>query len=240
MGFSLKKLGKGLLSALPVVGTVIDAMGQHSANKTNIKLSREQMAFQERMSSTEVQRRVQDLLAAGLNPMLAYEGQASAPSGSAAHVEPVTKNTANTAMAVLRQKLELENMGMQNRVLRANEANIKEDTSLKSVTAFQIAANTQQVDLQMQRMVKEMDQMAAQLNLTNAQLKEKQLTNAQLEQIQPLLLQYQMLMNRAEQLGMSEKEVTSKWFEGFMGGGGRISNAAKDILQVLQMLRSTR
>ena len=103
MGFDLGGLISGALGFL----------GGERTNSANAAIAQKQMDFQERMSNTSYQRAVNDMQAAGLNPMLAYmQGGASAPQGSSYQaVDSVNSGVSgyqnSIARDIMRKELEL-------------------------------------------------------------------------------------------------------------------------------------
>jgi hypothetical protein len=90
-----------------ILGGLIGSAGQSSANRANLNIAREQMKFQERMSSTAYQRSAKDLKKAGLNRILALGSPASSPQGASATMQndkamlaQAVQNTALTAAQV--------------------------------------------------------------------------------------------------------------------------------------------
>ncbi len=116
-----------------ILGGIFSGRGQDKANKQNIALMREQMAFQERMSGSAVQRRMKDLKLAGINPILAGKFDASTPAGAMARVENVgaagvegaSKGT-GTALAVALGKSTINLQNTQSAKNLAEAENIRE------------------------------------------------------------------------------------------------------------------
>lgn len=109
---------------------IMSSSGQASANKQNLQIAREQMRFQERMSSTAYQRSSKDLELAGLNRILALGSSASTPAGASARMENVKAPLARAISQIPGTAMQMQKTAAEIKVLDANTKNLDSRTLL--------------------------------------------------------------------------------------------------------------
>lgn len=182
----------------PIIGLAGDifsgisgASAQKKANKANIALQREQQSWEKMMSDTSWQRGMEDMKAAGMNPMLAFsEGGASTPSVSAATVQPVDAMARGVSSAATK--------AMQLAQINLTQEQARKTSAEADYTAAHTAANIPELSFrstqESNRLSAEVDKIVAEIaqlektgKLTDAQASQARAQAAQLREMLPYL-----------------------------------------------------
>lgn len=165
-GGVLTATGFGAPIGVPLMAAGGSMLASDAANQANIKETdrqtginqeeaRRQEAFQERMSSTALQRARQDAYAAGYNPMLPAINNtpASSPSGASAKAEKayIENNVGkglSSAIDMKRIMMDLDNQGSQIALNSALAKKAATDAMYNTASARQANANAKNAEAQ--------------------------------------------------------------------------------------------
>jgi hypothetical protein len=120
-----------------LIGGLGSFLGQQSANQANAQLADKQMQFQQESRATAYQTAVKDMMAAGLNPMLAYQqGGAGNQPGASAQMQNAIGAGVTSATHAIDKYQQLQNLTSQNELIHSQIDDTNASAVLKRATAI--------------------------------------------------------------------------------------------------------
>lgn len=203
------------------------ALGEQT-NAQRIAEAQKQMDFQREMSNTSHQREIDDLAAAGLNPILSSKyGGASTPGGAMAQIADVVSPAAATASARASQVAQRELMASQVNQQHAAEKKMRVDAENAKLNQANIKQTNELLKMQTKQKMYEAILTNSRANISGID-----------EQMRGTAAEYQEL-ERFGRMNESEMERELGALRRQMAVGGEAAKAASSLYNVLSdMFRS--
>lgn len=198
-----------------IAGGLLGRAGQQDANRTNLQIWREQRQWSENLANTEVQRRVEDLKKAGINPMLAAMNGASTPSTGMPHMENEETEIARGAASAAQAAIVAKQLNMAEKLndaqVAATKAQAMKTRAEGEIVAAEVPYAAKTANIKVNRLMSEAKEVlhkAVQAEFSSRYL-------------QPLAFELAKIQKELEEAGLAEAHALEKFWEN-AGATGKV------------------